>query len=459
MSGAIGGHRCEAPASFNPFGIVLLVRHFAAGAISPKPRMKILHLSKMDTGGGAADGFVRIHQALLGQGAESVAYVLKQKRRDVPMVAAKGLLSPWQKLVWGLGRAFAKVKRFGVKPVGVYDFEAEANFPPEPIIRDARGRSAKWDLVLVHWSGGFVRPEAIREIAGALGARVALWQVDMAHATGGCHSNLGCLKYQTGCGSCPLIGSTDPQDVSSVQAARRARLWKELDAVVLAPSGWSARQAKESFILRDLELRTFPIPLDLAALRPAVDASAARRELGLPAEGRIALVRALDPALTFKGFGLFLEALRQLDAEGVALHVAVIGDRGFVPAGFRHVGITELGPQRGDAALARAYQAADFFVSPSTNETGPMMAGEAMACGRPLIAYPIGIAPDLIEQGRNGTLVEPVGDVASLAAALRAYAEMPAAELAARQQAAADSAGRIFSAGYFAQQVQAALRR
>jgi glycosyltransferase involved in cell wall biosynthesis len=288
---------------------------------------------------------------------------------------------------------------------------------------------------------------------------VALWQVDMAHATGGCHSNLGCEKYRTGCGACPLIGSTDPQDVSFVQAARRARLWKELDAVVLAPSGWSARQAKESFILRDLELRTFPIPLDLAALRPAVDASAARRELGLPAEGRIALVRALDPALTYKGFGLFLEALRRLDAEGVALHVAVIGDRGFLPRGFRHVTFTELGPQRGDAALARAYQAADFFVSPSTNETGPMMAGEAMACGRPLIAYPIGIAPDLIEQGRNGTLIQPVGDVASLAAALREYAEMPSAELLARQQAAADSAGRIFSAGYFAQQVQAALRR
>jgi glycosyltransferase involved in cell wall biosynthesis len=421
--------------------------------------MKILHLSKMDTGGGAADGFVRIHQALLGQGAESVAYVLKQKRRDVPMVAAKGLLSPWQKLVWGLGRAFAKVKRFGVKPVGVYDFDAEANFPAEPIIRHARGRSAKWDLVLVHWSGGFVRPEAVREIAQALGARVALWQVDMAHATGGCHSNLGCEKYRTGCGACPLIASTESHDVSSVQAARRARLWKELDAIVLAPSGWSARQAKDSFILRDLELRTFPIPLDLAVLRPVADASAARRELGLPAEGRIALVRALDPGLTYKGFGLFLEALRQLDAEGVALHVAVIGDRGFVPAGFRHVGITELGPQRGDAALARAYQAADFFVSPSTNETGPMMAGEAMVCGRPLIAYPIGIAPDLIEQGRNGTIIQPVGDVAALAAALREYAEMPAAELAARQQAAADSAGRIFSARYFSEQVQAALRR
>jgi glycosyltransferase involved in cell wall biosynthesis len=421
--------------------------------------MKILHLSKMDSGGGAADGFVRIHRALLAEGHVSVAYVIKQKRRDVPaMVDARGLLGPFEKLAWGLGRVWAKLSRLHLKPVGVYDFDAEANFPAGPIIRDARARSERWDLVLVHWSGAFVRPETIHEVAGALGARVALWQVDMAHATGGCHSNLGCEKYRTGCGACPLIGSTDPQDISSVQAARRARLWKELDAVVLAPSGWSARQAKDSFILRDLELRTFPIPLDLATLRPST-ASAARRTLGLPAEGRIALVRALDPGLTYKGFGLFLEALRQLDAQGVALHVAVIGDRGFVPGGFRHVGITELGPQRGDAALALAYQAADFFVSPSTNETGPMMAGEAMACGRPLIAYPIGIAPDLIDQGRNGTLVEPVGDVAALATAIRAYAEMPAAELAARQQAAADSAGRIFSAGYFAQQVQAALSR
>ena len=420
--------------------------------------MKILHLSKMDTGGGAADGFVRIHQALLGQGVESVAYVLKQKRRDVPMVAAKGLLNPWQKLVWGLGRAFAKVKRFGVKPVGVYDFDAEANFPAEPIIRHARARSAKWDLVLVHWSGGFVRPETVREIAQALGARVALWQVDMAHATGGCHSNLGCQKYQTGCGACPLLSSSDPQDISSVQAARRAQLWKELDVAILAPSGWSARQAKESFTLGGRELRTFPIPLDLAVLRPA-DMLSARQALGLPVEGRIVLVRALDPGLVYKGFGLFLEALKQLDDQGVALHVAVIGDRGFLPGGFRHVTFTELGPQRGDAALARAYQAADFFVSPSTNETGPMMAGEAMACGRPLIAFPIGIAPDLVEQDRNGTLVEPVGDVAALAAAIRAYAELPAAELVARQQAAADSAGRIFSASYFAQQVQDALRR
>jgi len=88
-----------------------------------------------------------------------------------------------------------------------------------------------------------------------------------------------------------------------------------------------------------------------------------------------------------------------------------------------------------------------------------MMIGEAMACGRPALAYPIGIAPDLIDSGRNGTIVVPVGDVASLAAAINAYVGMPPAELAACQKAAADSAGRVFSASSFAEQVQSVLCR
>jgi glycosyltransferase involved in cell wall biosynthesis len=257
-----------------------------------------------------------------------------------------------------------------------------------------------------------------------------------------------------------LITSSDPRDISAVQAERRARVWNEVGAIVLAPSAWSARHARESFALRGLELRTFPIPLDLAVLCPPVQPAALRRELGVPADPRVALVRALDPAIAYKGFGILLEALRLLDAQGVAFHVVVVGEQGRIPAGFRHIGFTELGSLSGDAALAKAYQAADFFVSPSTNETGPMMAGEAMACGRPLVAYPVGIAPDLVEPGRNGALAEPVGDVAALAAAIRDHVEMPAAELFARQRAAAASAAEIFSARRFAAEMlkAAALR-
>ena len=419
--------------------------------------MKILHLSKMDSGGGAADGFVRIHRALLGQGHDSVAYVIKKKRQDVPaMVDARRLLGPFQKLAWGLGRIWAKLSRLHLKPIGVYDFDAEANFPAEPIIRDARARAEKWDLVVVHWAGAFVTPATVGEIAQALGARVVLWQVDMAHVTGGCHSNLGCLKYQTGCGACPLIGSKDEDDVSSRQAANRRKTWKELGAVLLAPTEWSARQARDSWITGGLPSKVFPIPLDLDVLRPVEDPRTARAELGLPPQARVLLVRGIDPALTYKGFGLLLEALRLLDAQGVGLHVAVLGETGLMGDGWKHITYTELGVRRGDAAIAVAYQSADFFVNPSTNDNGPMMVGEALVCGIPVVAYPVGLPSVPWADGMVGRVVEPIGDVPALAAALRAFSEMPAAELSAKKHAAAAAARPLYAATYFSEQLTSA---
>lgn len=419
--------------------------------------MKILHLSKMDSGGGAADGFVRIHRALLGQGHDSVAYVIKHKRQDVPaMVDARRLLRPVQKLAWGFGRVWAKLRRLHLKPVGVYDFDAEANFPAEPIIRDARTRSPKWDLVVVHWAGGFVRPETIRAIAQALGARVALWQVDMAHVTGGCHSNLGCPRYQTGCGACPLIGSADPFDLSFRQSAERRRIWGEVGAVLLAPTEWSARQARQSAITGGLPSKVFPIPLDLAVLRPVEDPRAARAELGLPGEARVLLVRGIDPALTYKGFGLLLQALRLLDAQGVTLHVAVLGETGLMGDGWKHVTYTELGVLRGDAAIAVAYQSADFFVNPSTNDNGPMMVGEALVCGVPVVAYPVGLPSVPWAEGQVGRVAEPIGDIPALAAVIRDFAEMSFADLTAKKHAAAAAARPLYAASHFSEQLTSA---
>jgi hypothetical protein len=412
-----------------------------------------LHLSKMDFGGGAADGFVRIHRALLSQGVKSVAYVLKCKTSTPFIVDVKNLLNPLQTISWALVRIFAKLKRAGVKPVGVYDFDSEANFPAEPIIRHAKNQAEKWDLILVHWSGGFVCTETVKIIATALGARIALWQVDMAHATGGCHSTLGCLKYQTGCGVCPLILSENPRDISAIQAEKRAATWKGLGAVVLAPSTWSARQAKESFTLRNLNTFILPIPINLDVFRPS-NADEARAQLGLPMRYRIVLVRGIDPSISYKGFSLFISAIRILDNEAVNLHIAVIGDPGFMPSGLKHITFTELGRLDGDGAVALAYQASDFFVSPSINDAGPMMIGEAMACGRPFIAYPVGVASDFAGSGLSGMLVEPIGDVVKLAAAIRLLVELPEKDLIERQRVAAEAARESLSVKGFTEKLK-----
>jgi hypothetical protein len=149
-----------------------------------------------------------------------------------------------------------------------------------------------------------------------------------------------------------LIGSRQADDLSARQAARRPGPGGEVGAVLLAPTEWSARRARESAITGGLPSKVFPIPLDLEVLRPVDDPQAACCRARPTGRGPRPARPRIDPALTYKGFGLLLEALRLLDAQGIALHVAVLGETGLMGAGWKHVTYTELGVRRGDAALA-----------------------------------------------------------------------------------------------------------
>lgn len=406
--------------------------------------MRILHLCKMDAGGGAADGFMRIHEALLSQGVDSTAYVMKKKRSAAGVIDASKLLGPAGSAAW-LGRRFAsKLRRVGRRVEGVFDFDAEGVFPAEPIIAHAQSVSSKWDVVLVHWLGGYMSPESAVRIADALDAKVGLWQVDMAHMTGGCHYSLACERYREGCGRCPALGSSAEADITRRQAAVRADVWRRADAVVLAQSRWSARKAADSHVLRGLRQAVLPIPLELERLPVTVDQPAARLRFGLPTDGRrIALVRTVDPRTTYKGFGIFQEALRRLDRSGVRLHVVGAGPAGLFPDGLTNVSFTDLGHLSGDMAMSAAYQAADFFVCPSVDDAGPMMIPEAMASGRPVLSTSVGIAPDLVVEGINGSLCGPPGDPEALAEGLRRYAELPAEAIRRQGLAAAEIRGML----------------
>ncbi|HEY5515187.1 MAG TPA: glycosyltransferase, partial [Pengzhenrongella sp.] len=64
--------------------------------------------------------------------------------------------------------------------------------------------------------------------------------------------------------------------------------------------------------------------------------------------------------------------------------------------------------------------AADVLVLPSAYEANALVVLEALACGLPVIATPVGFAPDIIVDGHNGYLVER--DPAAVASRLSAFA-------------------------------------
>ena len=56
--------------------------------------------------------------------------------------------------------------------------------------------------------------------------------------------------------------------------------------------------------------------------------------------------------------------------------------------------------------LYTAFYASDVFVSPSIMDSGPMMVNYSIACGRPVIAFPVGVAQDLVVHQETGWIAE-----------------------------------------------------
>jgi glycosyltransferase involved in cell wall biosynthesis len=70
------------------------------------------------------------------------------------------------------------------------------------------------------------------------------------------------------------------------------------------------------------------------------------------------------------------------------------------------------------AELVRHYSRAEMLVCPSLYEGFGLPAGEAMACGLPVVATTGGALPEVVEDGVTGVLVPP-GDAPALAQAIR----------------------------------------
>lgn len=107
-----------------------------------------------------------------------------------------------------------------------------------------------------------------------------------------------------------------------------------------------------------------------------------------------------------KGIKYLLDALQLVGSEQVELTVCgrVVDDLEL----FRSFGDRVLiRPNVSAEELVAAYQAADLFVFPSVAEGFGQVLLEALACGLPILSTTHTAAPDLIENGRQGFIVEP----------------------------------------------------
>src|SRR3989344_1652231 len=111
-----------------------------------------------------------------------------------------------------------------------------------------------------------------------------------------------------------------------------------------------------------------------------------------------------------KGIELLLEAENKLKvnppAGGGKLKVLIVGDGSLLASLKLENNIIFWGYAKDSQEIAELLNKSKILVMPSYNEGGPRVVVEALACGVPVLATPVGIVPDLLKNGLGGEIID-----------------------------------------------------
>ena len=175
------------------------------------------------------------------------------------------------------------------------------------------------------------------------------------------------------------------------------------------------RVAVENYGADAARIRTIPNGCDASLFHPA-DRSAARTCLGLADDAEV--VTYVGRLVAEKGLRELLDAYRTLSTARPRLRLVLVGEGPMREeiaarlAGDPSLQVTLAGAQP-PAEVARWMAASDLVTLPSYSEGHPNVLVEALACGRPVVATPVGGIPEVVD-AESGILV-PARDAAALA--------------------------------------------
>jgi len=194
------------------------------------------------------------------------------------------------------------------------------------------------------------------------------------------------------------------------------RIWGNASSVVSNSEG--LRKLAASFAP---QMRFQVIPNAVDAIKPRLSGAITRREC----VNVLCVARLIER----KGVGVLLSAMASLAAANVRLHIVGSGrQERELRLAVKRKGLADRvvfhGPLPNNE-VREMCRSADIFVLPTLAESCSMALLEAMSAGLPIVTTRAGGNPYLIEDGVNGTLVEPA-DVQGLRAAIEALAADPA---------------------------------
>ncbi len=385
---------------------------------------RICHFSTTDYGGGAARATWELHHLFKENGYASSMLVAKKSTHESDINEFKIVpvrnLSPSRFLSRVWTKCFLKPHKQKAKRF----FTFNNSFAPDRDWGHLDKQQA--DIHILHWVNSFLDPRMIAELYRKTRVPLLWVLMDCEPFTGGCHYPLECGKFKKECGNCYQLLNGYQSDISAKNMREKMRCLAELPIVMVAPTVWLEQQILQSKIFHDHRVVRIPLPITSPYFYP-LEKQTARQVLKIDKDACLLFVGAHNLDEPRKGIDLLLAALQELEnrlkttadfsRRSLKIQILVAGVNSAsllenLPFPVRHMGYIQ-----DTVTLALAYQAADIFICPSRQDGGPMMLSQAMLCGTSVVAFPTGIAPELIVSGITGRLAETV-DAAALARAI-----------------------------------------
>jgi glycosyltransferase involved in cell wall biosynthesis len=267
----------------------------------------------------------------------------------------------------------------------------------------------KPDIIIILFANKFINVKNIHELHERTRAPIYWLMYDMAPLTGGCHYAWDCKGYQSNCGKCPGLFSANPFDLSYKNLLYKRNYVSKTNIEILAASEWQYKQAKNSSLFSNKPVHKVLLSIDPAIFRP-VNKVEVRLKLNIPLKKKILFFGSVGLTEKRKGMYYLIESLKVLKQNTENSDPLIINNIVLLIAGREIEQIVDslpfeyhyLGMVNNTNGIASAYQAADVYVCPSIEDSGPMMINQSLMCGTPVVSFEMGVAMDLVVPGNTG---------------------------------------------------------